>query len=89
MRLEKKATMENAKELRIEAMEKDTILGKNAERILKIKSQTCRASGIFHIIGTFFLCIHTADILHEERNTRKDLVNREPLIGRMRCMCQF
>ena len=36
MRLEKKATMENAKELRIEAMEKDTILGKNAERILKI-----------------------------------------------------
>ncbi len=36
MRLEKKATMENAKELRIEAMEKDAILGKNAERILKI-----------------------------------------------------
>lgn len=36
MRLEKKATMENAKELRIEAMEKDTILGKNAERILEI-----------------------------------------------------
>lgn len=36
MRLEKKATMENAKELRIKAMEKDTILGKNAERILKI-----------------------------------------------------
>lgn len=36
MRLEKKATMENAKELRIGAMEKDTILGKNAERILKI-----------------------------------------------------
>ena len=34
MRLEKKATMENAKELRIEAMEKDAILGKNAERIL-------------------------------------------------------
>ena len=60
---------------------------KNFEDIKK--SQTCRASGIFHIIGTFFLCIHTADILHEERNTRKDLVNREPLIGRMRCMCQF
>ena len=36
MLLQKKATMENAKELRIEAMEKDTILGKNAERILKI-----------------------------------------------------
>ena len=36
MRLEKKATMENAKELRIEAMEKDAILRKNAERILKI-----------------------------------------------------
>ncbi len=36
MRLEKKATMENAKELCIEAMEKDAILGKNAERILKI-----------------------------------------------------
>ena len=36
MLLENKATMENAKELRIEAMEKDTILGKNAERILKI-----------------------------------------------------
>ena len=40
-----------------------------------------RASGIFHIIGTFFLCIHAADILHEEGYPRDDLIDREPLIG--------